>query len=112
MPGLILAAYESNGIFSWEAVGISLSHGAIHIYDPEFNNYGRNVPLMKIRKISKQEAGKLIRRKWSDPLGFLLESGTKVSISRITNDGIQDITINASNREKFALPEIPSLEIE
>ena len=118
LPGLILAVEESSGIFSWEAVGISSDTGDIHLFDPKYdcitNHVSCGVPLMKIRRITRKQALDLERRRWADPFGMAISSGINVQVTRVTANGeiVSDEKVSASNREKYALPEIPVLELE
>ena len=118
LPGLILAVEESSGVFSWEAVGISSDTGDIHLFDPKYdcitNHVSCGVPLMKIRRITRKQALDLERRRWSDPFGMIISSGINVQVTRVTANGeiVSDEKVSASNREKYALPEIPVLELE
>lgn len=117
LPGLILAVEESSGIFSWEAVGISSDTGDIHLFDPKYdcitNHVSCGVPLMKIRRITRKQALDLERRRWSDPYGMIISGGGSVQIRVMQNgEKISDEMVTAANREKFALPEVPALELE
>lgn len=112
LPGLILAVEESSGIFSWEAVGISSDTGDIHIFDPEYGRYGGRVPKMKIRRINRRQALELERKRWADPYGFKLASGIEVSVGHYEGDKLVIEEVTAANREKYALPEVPALELE
>lgn len=117
LPGLILAVEESSGIFSWEAVGISSDTGDIHLFDPKYdcitNHVSCGVPLMKIRRITRKQALDLERRRWADPFGMIISSGGSVQMTVMQNgEIISDEMVTAANREKYALPEIPVLELE
>lgn len=118
LPGLILAVEESSGIFSWEAVGISSDTGDIHLFDPKYdcitNHVSCGVPLMKIRRITRKQALDLERRRWADPFGMAISSGINVQVRRVNANGeiVSDEKVSAANREKYALPEIPVLELE
>ena len=69
---------------------------------------------MKIRRITRKQALDLERRRWSDPFGMIISSGINVQVTRVTANGeiVSDEKVSASNREKYALPEIPVLELE
>lgn len=112
LPGLILAVEESSGIFSLEAVGISSDTGDIHIFDPGYDCYGGGVPKMKIRRISRRQALELERKRWADPFGFKLALGIDVSVGHYEGDKLVMEKVTAANREKYALPEVPALELE
>ena len=118
LPGLILAVEESSGVFSWEAVGISSDTGNIHLFDPKYdcitNHVSCGVPLMKIRRITRKQALDLERRRWADPFGIAISSGINVQVRRVNANGeiVSDEKVSAANREKYAFPEIPVLELE
>lgn len=109
---------ERSGIFSWEAVGISFGTGDIHLFDPEYdcinNHVPRGVPLMDIRRITRRQALELERRRWADPYGMFVSSGITVQVTRLTADGeiVSDEKVSAANSGKYALSEIPALELE
>lgn len=115
LPGLIMAVEESTGVFSWEAVGIDADYGDIYIHDPEYdcieNHVQCGVPKADIRKISRSQALKLEKRRWADPWGFALDKGIMVLL-RVNENSRETVEATSANREQFALPEVPALELE
>lgn len=69
---------------------------------------------MKIRRITRKQALDLERRRWADPFGMAISSGINVQVRRVNANGeiVSDEKVSAANREKYALPEIPVLELE
>ena len=68
---------------------------------------------MKIRRITRKQALDLERRRWADPFGMIISSGGSVQMTVMQNgEIISDEMVTAANREKYALPEIPVLELE
>lgn len=112
LPGLIMAVEESSGVFSWEAVGLERRSGDIHIFDPGYDSYGGGVPKMKIRRINRRQALGLERKRWADPYGFKLALDVDLAVGHYEGDKLVIEKVTAANREQFALPEVPALELE
>jgi GLPGLI family protein len=78
-PGLILKAEEQTGLFRWEAVGIKEGKGPIYIFDPKACKPTKGAPKMVIRKVSRKQVLALQKKKWSDPVGLIIQHGVQVA---------------------------------
>ena len=116
LPGLIMAVEESSGIFSCEVIGVSQKQGNIHIHDENYDNFqlhyeNRNEKQTNYRIITRRQAVAIDRRRWADPWGFALDKGIMV-LSRVNENSRETVEATSANREQFALPEVPALELE
>lgn len=67
---------------------------------------------MKIRRINRRQALGLERKRWGDPYGFKLALGVDLAVGHYEGDKLVIEKVTAANREQFALPEVPALELE
>lgn len=111
LPGLIMAAEDEEGIFKWEAVGISSVEGKMYIFDPSVGHTPSASPIV-VKKVSRKQGLELEKRKWSDPQGPYLEAGIISIVDRMENGRMVSYTVTAENRELFAYPPFPQLELE
>ncbi|MCI2122109.1 MAG: GLPGLI family protein [Bacteroidales bacterium] len=106
-PGLILKAEEQTGLFRWEAVGIKEGKGPIYIFDPKACKPAKWAPEMTIRKVSRKQVLALQKKKWSDPVGLMIQHGTQVSTYDPKTKKLIDLS-SGDVRYKY----IPPLELE
>ena len=111
LPGLIMAAEDEDGIFKWEAAGISSDEGKMYIFDPSAGHTPSASPMV-VKRVSRKQGLELEKRKWSDPQGPYLEAGTISIVDRMENGRMVSYTVTAENRELFAYPPFPQLELE
>lgn len=106
-----MAAEDGDGIFKWEAEGISSAEGKICIFDPSVGHAPSASPMV-VKRVSRKQALELEKRKWSDPQGPYLEAGIISIVDRMENGRMVSYTVTAENRELFAYPPFPQLELE
>ena len=111
LPGLIMAAEDGDGIFKWEAEGISSAEGKMYIFDSSTGHTPSASPMV-VKRVSRKQALELEKRKWSDPQGPYLEAGIISIVDRMENGRMVSYTVTAENRELFAYPPFPQLELE
>ena len=102
LPGLILSVYDTEGLFSFEAIELEQSSPkTIYRYE------GKNTSILPI---SRENMAKLERRAWEDPVGLTFESSpstkTYATIDPRTGE------IKELKPGEFQYNPVPALELE
>lgn len=114
LPGLILAAGDSEGLFNWTAIGIKKPSGrAIYKFNPEIKNTKKwsMLPQYAVRNVDKKDVDKLWMRQWLSPasMHFVFKGITKGVIKTKLPDGsVRDITIDLNSDDGY----YPQLELK
>ncbi|MEG0518581.1 MAG: GLPGLI family protein [Bacteroidales bacterium] len=112
LPGLILKVEELSGTFKWEAIGLSQSTGNIYIHDPLVGKTIKDIPAMKIKRISKEQLQRLQRKLWEDPIGLKVMHGAKMATYTLDAKTMEKKPFTQADWTKFKEPYIPPLELE
>jgi GLPGLI family protein len=107
LPGLILKAKDTNGLFTWEAMGMTQTKGDIYIYDPKGGTSIPGAPSMRIVKISRAQLQKLQRKLWEDPVGLSMQHGGTVTAMDLLTKKLTPLKPG-----DMRYPFIPPLELE
>lgn len=114
LPGLILAAEDSEGLFNWSAVGISKPQGrSIYKFNTEVKNTKNwaMLPRYVVRSVDKKDVDKLWMRQWLSPasMQFIFKGITKGVIKTKLADGsVREIAIDLNTSNDY----YPQFELE
>lgn len=98
LPGLILMAEDSEGLFRWCAEGLEQPRNS-YLYT--YKAYEKS-PRIKYRDIFK-----LHEKKWKDPIGFCLQHGIQVTVPDETGKNW-----HTGVAGEYSLPYMPPIELE
>ncbi|MEG0519052.1 MAG: GLPGLI family protein, partial [Bacteroidales bacterium] len=103
LPGLILSAADSDGLFSWTAIGISKPQGRnIYKFNPEVKNTKKwaMLPQYVVRNVNKKDIDNLWMRQWLSPasMHFVFRGMTKGIIkTRLPDGSVRSIAIDLNS---------------
>lgn len=111
LPGLILKAKDSKGLFLWSATGISRKKNAIFMYDTKKQGLP-GTPAIRKETISRAQLQKLQRKIWDDPIGLAEQHGQIIAPFALDRKTGKKVPFTEEMRLSFRKPYIPPLELE
>lgn len=109
LPGLILRAKTLDGLFSWEAIGLSQPRNRLIYFYDAAKSKETEYP-MKFVKISRKQLRKLQQMRWTDPIGLQALHGMQGEIW-LKDPKTGKIT-KYDKPGSYQRPYIPQLELE
>ncbi len=110
LPGLILRAESTDGLFAWEAVSVERPRNARPIVCYAPLSAGRAAGSMKFRTLSRKEMQRIERMLWSDPIGLARQHGREYMIG--VKDPVSGKVHIHEDPGSYQAPYIPPLELE